>query len=56
MIRRLSIIVAMAAFGLVFASLAISYKEQHALRPLAQGYVWLVPHELGAPKSSPVSC
>jgi multicomponent Na+:H+ antiporter subunit B len=49
MIRRLSIIVAMAAFGLVFASLAISYTEQHALRPLAQGYVWLVPHELGAP-------
>jgi multicomponent Na+:H+ antiporter subunit B len=49
MIRRLSIIVAVAAFALVFASLAIGYTEQHALRALARSYVWLVPHELGAP-------
>ena len=33
----------------MFASLAASYTEQHALRPLAESYVKLVPHELGAP-------
>ncbi len=49
MIRRLATVVAIAAFGLVFASLAISYTEQSSLRPLAESYVKLVPQELGAP-------
>ena len=49
MIRRLSIVVAIAFFGLVFASLAIGYTEQQSLRPLAESYVRLVPRELGAP-------
>lgn len=49
MMRRLPVIVAIAAFGLVFASLAISYTEQQTLRPLAESYVRLVPQELGAP-------
>ena len=35
--------------GLVFASLVIGYTEQNSLRPLAESYVRLVPHELGAP-------
>jgi len=48
-IRRLSIVVAIAAFGLIFASLAISYTEQQSLRPLAESYVRRVPQELGAP-------
>jgi multicomponent Na+:H+ antiporter subunit B len=49
MIRRLFIVVAIVSFGLVFASLAIGYTEQQALRPLAESYVRLVPQSLGAP-------
>ena len=49
MIRRPFIVVAIVSFGLVFASLAISYTEQQALRPLAESYVRLVPQALGAP-------
>ena len=48
MIRRLSVAVAIAAFGLVFLSLAVGYTEQVSLRPLAESYVRLVPQELGA--------
>src|SRR5262245_64454 len=49
MMRRLSIIVAIVSFGLVFASLVVGYTEQQAARPLAEGYIRLVPEELGAP-------
>ena len=49
MIQRLFVAVVIGLFGLVFASLAVSYTEQHALRPLAESYVNLVPQELGAP-------
>src|SRR5215470_2270295 len=49
MIRRLSIIVAIVSFGLVFASLVSGYTEQQAVRPLAESYIRLVPQELGAP-------
>ncbi|MDI4237324.1 MULTISPECIES: hydrogen gas-evolving membrane-bound hydrogenase subunit E [unclassified Bradyrhizobium] len=48
MIRRLSIIVAIVAFGLVFASLVIGHTEQQSLLPLAESYIRLVPQELGA--------
>jgi len=48
-IGRIFVIVAMALLGLVFASVAIGYTEQHSLRSLAEGYVRLVPQELGAP-------
>jgi multicomponent Na+:H+ antiporter subunit B len=49
MMPRLPVAIAIAAFSLVFASLAIGYTEQQMLRPLAEGYVRLVPQELGAP-------
>jgi multicomponent Na+:H+ antiporter subunit B len=49
MIQRLLVAVAVASFGLVFASLVVGYSEQNSLRPLAESYVRLVPHELGAP-------
>ena len=49
MSQRLFVAIVVGLFGLVFASLAASYTEQHALRPLAESYVKLVPHELGAP-------
>jgi multicomponent Na+:H+ antiporter subunit B len=35
--------------ALMFATIAIGYSEQHALRPLAESYMRLVPHDLGAP-------
>lgn len=49
MIRRIFVIVAIVLLGFVFASVAIGYTEQHSLRTLAEGYVRLVPQELGAP-------
>jgi multicomponent Na+:H+ antiporter subunit B len=49
MIRRILVIVAIVLLGLVFASIAIGYTEQQSLRALAEGYVRLVPQELGAP-------
>jgi len=49
MTRRLSIIVAIVSFGLVFASLVVGYTEQQTARPLAESYIRLVPQELGAP-------
>jgi multicomponent Na+:H+ antiporter subunit B len=49
MMRRASIMLAVALFGLLFASLSISYTEQQSLPPLAQGYLRLVPQELNAP-------
>ena len=48
MIRRLSIVIAVVSFGLVFASLVIGYAERQSPRPLAEGYIRLVPQELGA--------
>jgi multicomponent Na+:H+ antiporter subunit B len=48
-IRRIFVIVAIVLLGLVFASVAIGYTEKHSLRSLAEGYVRLVPQELGAP-------
>ena len=49
MIRRLFVVLAVVALGLVFASLAIAYTEAQSLRPLAESYVRLVPQALGAP-------
>ena len=49
MTRRVFTVIAIVSFGLVFASLAIGYTEQHALRPLAESYVRLVPQQLGTP-------
>ncbi len=40
---------AIALFALIFLSIAVSYTEQQALRPLAESYVRLVPQDLGAP-------
>ncbi|KRR02748.1 sodium:proton antiporter [Bradyrhizobium jicamae] len=48
MIRRLSIVIALVSFGLVFASLVAGYAERQSPRPLAEGYIRLVPQELGA--------
>jgi multicomponent Na+:H+ antiporter subunit B len=47
--RRALNILVVALFALLFAGIAVSYTEQQALRPLAAGYVKLVPQELGAP-------
>ena len=47
--QRTFIAVALVPFALVFASLAVTYSEQQALRSLAESYVRLVPQELGAP-------
>jgi multicomponent Na+:H+ antiporter subunit B len=49
MVRRSFIGLAVALFGLLFASLAADYTEQHALRPLAESYVRLAPQQLGTP-------
>ena len=49
MMRRASIIFAIAVLALLFAGLAIDYTERESLRPLAESYVKLVPQELGAP-------
>ena len=43
MIQRLFVAVVIGLFGLVFASLAVSYTEQLSLRSLAETYVKLVP-------------
>lgn len=40
---------AVILFALIFASIAIGYSEQQALRPLAESYMRLVPQDLGAP-------
>ena len=48
MIRRLAIVLVLALFGLVFASLAVHHVERHSLPPLGKRYVELVPQELGA--------
>ncbi|MGE3989630.1 hydrogen gas-evolving membrane-bound hydrogenase subunit E [Pseudorhodoplanes sp.] len=40
---------AVALVALIFASIAIGYTEQQALRPLAESYIQLVPQDLGAP-------
>jgi multicomponent Na+:H+ antiporter subunit B len=49
MMLRILTIIAVVLFGVIFASIAIGYSEQLALRPLAESYVRLVPQELGAP-------
>lgn len=49
MTRHLAIATAVGALGLVFAGIALGHTEPGALRPLAKGYVELVPRELGAP-------
>ena len=49
MIRRAIVVIVVALFGLVLASLVIDYSERQSLRPLAESYVKLVPQELGAP-------
>jgi multicomponent Na+:H+ antiporter subunit B len=47
--HRIFVVIAIVLFGIVFGSVATSYTEQHSLRPLAEGYVKLVPQKLGAP-------
>ena len=47
--QRMLSIAAIVLFALIFASIAIGYSEQQALRPLAESYVRLVPLDLGAP-------
>ena len=47
--HRAFIGIAVACFGLVFASLALNFTERTSLTPLAESYVKLVPQELGAP-------
>jgi multicomponent Na+:H+ antiporter subunit B len=47
--QRILSAVAIVLVALIFASIAISYTEQQALRPLAESYVRLVPQDLGAP-------
>jgi hypothetical protein len=47
--RRIFVSVAIVLLGFIFASVALGYVEQHSLRSLAEGYVKLVPQELGAP-------
>ena len=49
MIRRASIVLAVALFGLMFAGLAADYTERQGLRPLAESYVTLAPQQLGTP-------
>lgn len=49
MMRKISAVIAVVFFGLVFSSLAINYTERQSLRPLAESYVKLVPQDLGAP-------
>jgi multicomponent Na+:H+ antiporter subunit B len=49
MIRRAGIVLAVALFGLVFATLTVHHVERQSLPPLAKRYVELVPRELGAP-------
>ena len=53
MIRRISIIVAVTLFGLVFASLAANHVGQQSLPPLAKR-MWSLSHRISArPTSSP---
>jgi multicomponent Na+:H+ antiporter subunit B len=47
--RRAFVVLVVALFGFVFASLVLNYNERQSLRPLAESYVKLVPKELGAP-------
>lgn len=49
MIRRAFVVIAVAAFGLLFAGLAIDYDEQRTLPPLGESYVRLAPQELATP-------
>jgi multicomponent Na+:H+ antiporter subunit B len=49
MIRRAFVVVAVVAFGLLFAGLAIDYDEQRTLPPLGESYVRLAPQELATP-------
>jgi multicomponent Na+:H+ antiporter subunit B len=48
MIRRAAIVLVLALFGLVFATLTVHHVERHSLPPLGKRYVELVPQELGA--------
>ena len=49
MMQRILPAGAVILLALIFASIAIGYGEQQALRPLAESYVRLVPTDLGAP-------
>lgn len=49
MMRRAFVVIAVAAFGLIFAGLAIDYDEQRTLPPLGESYVRLAPQELATP-------
>jgi len=49
MMRRGSIVFAIAMLALLFAGLAIDYTERESLRPLAESYVRLLPQEVATP-------
>jgi multicomponent Na+:H+ antiporter subunit B len=47
--QRILSAAAVILVALIFATIAIAYSEQQALRPLAESYMRLVPQDLGAP-------
>ena len=47
--RRGAAVVLIALLGVIFASIAVNYKQRSSLPELAAVYVELVPRELGAP-------
>jgi multicomponent Na+:H+ antiporter subunit B len=47
--QRILSAAAVMLVALIFATIAIGYSEQQALRPLAESYMRLVPQDLGAP-------
>ncbi len=47
--RHGSVALAVALVGMVFAAIVFSHTERTGLWPLAEGYVRMVPQELGAP-------
>lgn len=49
MMRRATAAVLVLALGAIFATVALDFREQTALAPLAEAYVEMVPRELGAP-------
>ncbi len=49
MMRRASIVFAIAMLALLFAGLAADYTERELLRPLAESYVKLAPQQLATP-------
>jgi multicomponent Na+:H+ antiporter subunit B len=46
--RRAAIVGLLLALGVIFATVALNYRERTSLPPLAEAYVEMVPRELGA--------